>query len=255
MRRSIGFAAFALLSGAAMSGAYEYPLQFTPNPGGRGVVVVGHEMDSTGVLGDCSYYTVAAAASGRGGGGGLAFRAMHRRFDQTCRWDLYGNLLSVTPGLAPRRGALYTNGTQFVFATGINGGYTGTDTKLPNGGFVNTPGSHYTWVTSNAYQVLPQAVTSFSLTLKSDGDFPLNVTGAPSLTSLVSKVAVTNNTCTGAIAVGSTCSITVSYDPTGLNTPSGLAYDTLTVGIVSDAGQASEFIQSYTLQVAVSVDD
>ena len=79
MKRSISFAAFCLLCFAALSGAYEYPLQFTPNPGSKALVVAGYEIDATGVTGNCSYYTVQTAVSGRGGGGGQAARAMHRR--------------------------------------------------------------------------------------------------------------------------------------------------------------------------------
>jgi hypothetical protein len=49
--------------------------------------------------------------------------------------------------------------------------------------------------------------------------------------------------------VGATCSVTVIYDPTKLSSATGLAYDTLTIGVTSDAGQASDFVQSYTIVV------
>jgi hypothetical protein len=57
---------------------------------------------------------------------------------------------------------------------------------------------------------------------------------------------------TGEISVGATCSITITYDPAKLATPTGLAYDTLNVAVTSDAGQAMDFIQSYTVVVRLS---
>jgi hypothetical protein len=46
----------------------------------------------------------------------------------------------------------------------------------------------------------------------------------------------------------------VIYDPTKLRTATGLAYDTLTIGVTSDAGQTLDFIQSYTITVKLSDD-
>jgi len=41
-----------------------------------------------------------------------------------------------------------------------------------------TPGSHYTRLTPSPYAVIAQVVTTITLTLKSDGDMPLNVVSA-----------------------------------------------------------------------------
>ena len=58
---------------------------------------------------------------------------------------------------------------------------------------------------------------------------------------------VTSTTCAGEIPVGSTCDVTVAYDPTRLQSPTGLAYDTLDLAVASDAGQVHDFVQSYTI--------
>ena len=47
----------------------------------------------------------------------------------------------------------------------------------------------------------------------------------------------------------------MTYDARKLSSPTGLAYDTLTTGVASDAGQAADFIQRYTVVVKVSDDD
>jgi hypothetical protein len=92
------------------------------------------------------------------------------------------------------------------------------------------------------------------VTLVSDGDLPLTVT-ASETSALRAKVSVSSSTCLGAIPVGATCSVTVTYDPTKLRSTTGLAYDTLTIGVTSDAGQSHDFIQSYTITVPKPVDD
>src|ERR1700716_1509367 len=160
---------FVALAGVAQ--AYEYRLQFTPNAGYQGLVVAGYGFNANTVVGNCSYYTV-HSGSGRGGG----YRTTKTYFNQTCSWDLYGNLLSITPGAPVVPAPLYVNGTQTVYAVDGNGGYTGRDIALrPYFGFVNTVGSHYSWVTSNAYAVLQQTPYTFTATLISDGDVSLNI--------------------------------------------------------------------------------
>jgi hypothetical protein len=249
MKESMSSAAICLFIFAAVASAYEYPLQFTPNPGYRGLVVAGYEIDATGVTGNCSYYTV-QASSGRGGG----YHSSGRAYQQTCRWDLYGNLLSITPGAPAVPAPLYTDGTTSVYAHSVGGGYTGTDPKLPHGGFVNTPGSHYVWLTTDAAtQQVQQAVDSITLTLKSDGDVPLHISSVEAA-ALLAKAAVQSCTCIGTIAVGSTCSIAVAYDPTGMaRTLTGQADDTLTVSVISDAGQANDFLRNYAVAVGTLV--
>src|SRR5713226_8754466 len=62
------FHAIGVLSALAVSGfAHEYPLQFTPASGARGLVVAGYQITASTVTGTCSYYTV-TSGSGRGGG-------------------------------------------------------------------------------------------------------------------------------------------------------------------------------------------
>ena len=110
-----------------------------------------------------------------------------------------------------------------------------------------TPGSHYTWLTSNAYAVIQQALTTITVTLMSDGDLPLTVSTVRASSLRGASASVTSTTCGEQIAVGTTCSITVAYDPTRFFSPTGLAYDTLDIGVLSDAGRVHDFVQSYTI--------
>jgi hypothetical protein len=209
------------------------------------LVEAGYKFQGSTVVGNCSYYTV-RGGSGRGGG----YRSFKTYYNQTCTWDLYGTLLKVTPGAPAVPPPLYVSGTRTVYAQNASGDTTGTDSALlPYHGFVNTPGSHYHWITSNAYAVLQQAPHTFTATLMSDGDVPLNIASVRA-GALQGSVVVDSNTCTGAIPVGATCGITVTYDPTKLCSPTGLSYDTLDIGLTSDAGQAQDFVQRYTIVIA-----
>jgi len=67
MKALICFLALCCVAFAGVADAYEYRLQFTPNPGSRGLVVAGYAFDGSTVVGNCSYYTV-HSGSGRGGG-------------------------------------------------------------------------------------------------------------------------------------------------------------------------------------------
>src|SRR6267378_4243088 len=235
-------------------GGNEYPLQFAPGAGYRGLVVAGYQLvaNSFGgytVLGNCSYYTV-RSGSGRGGG----YRTITTHYDQTCTWDLYGNLLSVLPGAPVVPALLSVNGTQTVYAANAQGVFTGSDSALPFRGFVNTPGSHFSWLTPNPYTVLSQTVYTVTATLKSDGDMPLSISSVRA-SALRGIVTVSSNTCTGQIPVGSTCAVSVTYDPTRLRSATGLAYDTLDISVISDAGQVNDFVQSYTIVLNQTSDD
>jgi hypothetical protein len=205
------------------------------------LVVAGYAFNGGTVVGNCSYYTV-HSGSGRGGG----YHTTKTYFNQTCTWDLYGNLLSITPGAPAIPAPLYLKGTQTVYAVNASGDYTGSDTTLAHGGFVNTLGSHYSWITSHAYAVLPQALYTFTATLASDGDVPLHIS-AVGVSALQGRAVVDSTTCRRKIRVGATCAVTVTYDPTYLCSATGLAYDTLDIRVTSDAGQASDFLQSYTI--------
>ena len=230
---------------AASGGGNEHRLQFTPASGARGLVVAGYALAAdpvygTIVIGNCSYYTV-HSGSGRGGG----YKTITTYYNQTCRWDSYGNLLSVTSGAPSIPPPLSVNGTQTIYASTDTGIYTGTDSALP-GGFVYTPGSQYAWLTPNPYTVIPQALYTVTATLTSDGDIPLGVSSVEA-TVLAGQVTVASTTCSGQLAVGSTCAVTVVYDPTRLRSTTGLAYDTLDIHVNSDAGQAVDFVQRYTI--------
>ena len=231
-------------------GGNVYPLQFTPAAGARGLVVAGYALvgsaaSGLSVRGNCSYYTV-HSGSGRGGG----YKTITTHYDQTCTWDLYGNLLSVTSGAPVAPSPISVNGSQTVYADEVGTGvYTGTDSAVPGGGFVYTPGAHYSWVTSNAYTVLQQQTPyTLTVTLKSDGDLPLTVFTMQG-TALHGVATVGATTCNGAIPVGSTCTVSVVYDPSRLRSATGLAYDTLDIRAITDAGQLHDFVQSYTIVV------
>ena len=240
---------FFLLFFAQIGKGTEYRLQFTPNAGYRGLVVAGYSLSGNTVTGNCSYYTV-HSGSGKGGG----YHTVTTYYNQTCTWDLYGNLLSMAQGAPAAPAPLYKNATQTVYGLDANGHYTGTDSNLPYGGFVNTPGSHYTWQTSNAYMVLTQSLYTFTAVLASDGDLPLNVS-AVTAGAVSGKATVNSTNCVGQTKAGLTCSITVTYDPTKLRSATGLAYDTLTIAVTSDAGQGHNFVQSYTITVKKPEDD
>lgn len=237
----IGLAVFCCIALPRVAGAYEYKLQFTPNPGYRNLVVAGYEFNSDTVVGNCSYITV-HSGSGRGGG----YRTFTTYYNQTCTWDFAGNLLSIAQGAPTVPAPLYTSGTLTVYAQDGSGDYTGFDSTPGMGGFVNAPGPHYSWLTSNAYQVIQQARDTFIVTLSSDGDAPLNVSSvAVSVTN--GKVRVKSTTCSGEIAVGQTCDITVIYNPNRLCSPTGLAYNTTTIDVTTDAPVANPFVQGYTI--------
>jgi hypothetical protein len=136
-----------------------------------------------------------------------------------------------------------------VYAVNSQGVFTGSDSGLqPFHGFVFTPGSHFARLTPNPYTVLSQTVYTVTATLKSDGDMPLSVS-AVHASALQGIVTVSGNTCTGQVQVGSTCAVTVTYDPTRLRSDeTGLAYDTLDISVITDAGQArADWVQSYTI--------
>ena len=242
MKRLIGVLAFGLLGVAQVAMAYEYPLQFKPNPGYRGLVVAGYYFQGSNVVGNCSYYTVSGVGSGKGGGG----RAPAKTYAQTCMWDLHGNLLSMTPG-APKvpTTPVATKGSLIIYATdGVN--YTGTDSKLPEKGFVNSAGSHYTWLTPNhTAPLLGSIVYTLKVTLKSDGDGAVDISNV-TVSALHGVATLKTTDCSGAIDAGKTCSVTLTYDPTKL-TGADEASDTLRVDVASDAAASSDFIQNFII--------
>ena len=238
-------ALWLLALAAPSAGAVEYPLQFSPVGNIRNVVVAGYAFQGSNVVGDCSYEYF-QSGSGRDPQGKWVAVPL------TCTWDAYGALLGSQSGEPAAPAPLWVNGTQTVYATDGGNNYAGVDSSLsPNKGFVFTYGSHYHWVTPNTYQVLSkQTPITITLTLASDGDVPLNVSSVTA-SALTAKIHVRSTTCTGAVAIGATCTVSLKYNPFLLGSPSGLAYDTITVHLNSDAGQTNDFVQSFTITVRV----
>ena len=247
MKRLMVFFLFSFLCFSKVAAAHEYALQFTPNPGYRGLVVAGYMFDGSTVVGNCSYYTV-HSGSGRGGG----YRTFTTYYNQTCTWDLTGNLLSVTPGAPATPPVLGTDGTRTIYAS--NGTSTaGSDSALfPNHGYVDTPNPHYTWGPFTP-PTGPTAQT-VTLTLASDGDLPLDITTVSETTALASSQMLATD-CVAVLAPGSSCSIAIYYDPTRPASPTGLMYDTLTVTVESNSPQAATYSSRFTIRVRVGDDD
>lgn len=244
--------------GAHSAYAYEYQLQFTPRSGARGLVVAGYQFNGNTVFGNCSYYTY-TAGSGRGSHGTTTY------YYNTCTWDLYGNLISLTPVSAPPAAppVISTNGTEIIYAV-TGGESTGQDTR--GFGFVNTPSSHYSWQTpSGGYAVIPYAVYPVTATLISDGDSPLAFDGATVAASVFGTITpspgtatVTSTTCPSSVPAGSTCSVTVSYDPTSIKctaSPYGYAYTGIDLSLITDAGVNADFMLRFTVTGVPICDD
>jgi len=229
--------------------AHEYPLQFTAPPGARGLVVAGYQITAGIVTGTCSYRVV-TSGSGRGGG----YHTTTTYHNQTCTWDLTGNLLGVTAAAPATPSVLSTDGTRTVYGSDGNSTAGWDSALLPNHGYVDTPSSHYTW--GPFTPPTGPAAETVTLTLASDGDFnfPLNVTDLSETTNLAQSQMVATD-CVGVVASGSSCSITIYYDPTRLAYPTGLMYDTLTVMVQSDSPQAAVYSWRFTIRVGVGEND
>lgn len=248
MKRWIhGFAVLSALALSQTASAYEYPLQFAANSGARGLIVAGYAFTPTGVSGNCSYYTQ-HSGSGRGGG----YKTVKTYFNQTCGWDKYGNLLSVTPGAPAIPVPLTTRGTQTIYAIAPGNAYTGTDSAGGMHGFVFTYGAHYTWTTPQTALVLPQSPHQVQATLVSDGDYAVTITKV-TVSALVARATILSNTCQGKIAAGTSCTVTVNYDPSAITVTSDstnpVVHDTLTIGVVASSHVSPDFVQKYTVQI------
>ena len=249
MKRSLfTLSTLILLGFPQVASAYEYRLQFTPQSGARGLIVAGYAFDGTTVIGNCSYYT-SRPCSGRG------CRPLIVHHYNTCTWDSYGNLLSMTPGALTAPEPLSQSGTEIVYATS-GGSTTGLDTR--NFGFVDTPSSHYTWQTPNgSYADILDSVYPITATLISDGDFDLSFGGANvgsqtfgTLTPTPGVATIADTTCGSAVPIGTTCTVTISYDPTTLMctySPYGYAYTGIDLALATDAGTNDDFTQRFTV--------
>jgi hypothetical protein len=247
-----------ILLGAPVAYSYEFKLHFVPPGGAQGLAVAGYHFDGETVGGNCSYYTV-SVSSGRGAHGTKTYHY------NTCTWDLFGNLISLTPvSSAPVAPAPISHtGTEIVYAV-LDSSKTGQDTR--GFGFVNTPSSHYTWQTANGgYAVIPYAVHTITATLISDGDFPLDFDGAKVASSISGTITpspgtatVSGTTCASSVLVGSTCSVTLSYNPTTIRCTSdayGYAYTRIDVSLVTDAGANIDFTEGFTVTGVPICDD
>jgi hypothetical protein len=249
MRRSaklcgvIGGLALGLcLSGSAA--AFEFPLQFTPAAGARNLVVAGYAFGGGKVSGNCSY-SITRSGSGRGA------RSYTTYFNQTCGWDLHGNLLSVVSGAPTAPAPLSSVGGLTIYARDAAGDTTGVDLGH---GFVNVPSPLYSWAQpSGGYLFLAsQAKATITLTVQSVGDLPLAVTKVTPSANLA-KVSVKSTTCLAApLAPGGTCSVVITYDPSAI--PAGddpyTAYDKVSVTLVSNSGLAPAFSETVETPIA-----
>ncbi len=248
-RLSLGAVLSAGLLAAGTAQAYEYPLQFSVTGNYEGLVVAGYQISGSTVVGNCSYTRITS-------GSGRDPRTYYTPVPETCTWNLYGSLLSIASGAPTIPAPAGTSGTETIYALQSANEYTGTDSALSTGGFVFTYGSHYNWLTSNAYTVLnTQGSYTFTVSLTSNGDAPLTITAVKASAAMKqSKVTVSGNTCIGQIPAGGTCGMTITYNDAKLSSTTGLAYDTLTIHLTSNAGVASDFVQSYTDVVRIPPD-
>ncbi len=257
MKRSL---LLLMLFSAHVASAYEFTLQFTPAGGALGLNVAGYQFDpnTSTVTGNCSYYTLHYT----GGRGGHTVRTNHY---SACAWDVYGNLLSVTPtpSPVPAPAQIAVNGTQIVYAQ-LGTSTTGRDSR--GFGFVNTLASHYTWSTpNNTYTVIPDAKFTLSASLVSDGDFPLAVDSAsvtPSTSGIVTASAgrarVLSTSCGQSVPTGVSCTVNVVYDPSTIAcsaSPYGFGYTTITLSLVTDAGKTTDFTEGFTVTGIPICDD
>jgi len=250
------FLCMLVLLGAHLSHAYEYKLQFTPQAGAQGLLVAGYYFQGDAVVGNCSYRTV-SSGSGRGGHGTTTYH------NNTCTWDHYGNLTSMTPGAPVIPQPLTEAGTEIIYAFSGTGS-TGLDTR--GWGFVNTPSSHYSWEPVNGgYAVVPYAAYTITATLVSDGDKPLVFDSAKVATSVsgmytpsAGSATVSSTTCKHSVPAGSSCSLTVAYNPRTIkctSSPYGYAYTRIDLTLITDAGAFTDFSEGFTVTGVPVCDD
>ena len=234
---------------------YEYRLQFTPAGGYQGLVVAGYDFNGDTIIGNCSYYTYTS-------GGGRGAHSVRTHNYSTCVWDTFGNLISITPGAPVVPQPLSQTGTEIVYAVSGNS-TTGHDTR--GFGFVNTPAAHYSWQTMSGSAVIPYTAYLVTATLISDGDLPLQFDGARVLASITGTITpspgtakIASTTCGSVVAVGSACSVTVSYNPTTIKctpSPYGYAYTKIDLSLVTDAGANADFTDVFTVTGVPICDD
>lgn len=245
------FAALALLFASGTADAFEYTLQFPV----LSATVVGYSFLDTGGVSGAASYSIRRCTSGRGA------RCITTHYDYTVTWDFFGNITSTVAGAPVVPAVLYVDGTKTVYADDYTH-TTGADSALVGAhkGFVTTPSSHYEWQTPNGQSaVIPFAPYTFTASLLSDGDFDLNIAAvladaAPNgtLTPVpgIGTATVSANDCGNVVSPGVLCSISVTYDPTGIvctPSPYGYAYIKITLPLMTDAPFNVGFTQVYTM--------
>jgi hypothetical protein len=100
-----------------------------------------------------------------------------------------------------------------------------------------------------AWDPAPSSPACRLATLKSDGDGPVDISSV-TVSALHGVATLKQTDCDGAVAVGSKCSIALTYDTTKLASSKGLVTDTLRIDLTSDAGEAHDFIQNFNIILA-----
>ena len=258
MRRALFTLLFVLFANLAQ--AYEFHLQYPAPSNARNLSVVGYTFPSSNtVLGNCSY-SITSACSGRG------CHTVTTWYYHTCTWDLFGNLMSVASGAPPAQTCSTTSGTNpyELICASSGSSFTGRDTR--GFGFAETPSPHYSWQTTNGtYAVIPDSPFQVSATIISDGDLDLTIGGASvtthvngTITPSPGTASVTGDDCPSSLAPGSTCTITVTYDPTAIActaSPYGYAYTGIDLSLTTSSVQSKDFTQGYTVTGVRICDD
>lgn len=181
-----------------------------------------------------------------GGGGGRGGGGHHTTtyFNNTCHWDLFGNLTGSVSGAPTAPKPISSVNGLTIYARNAKGDTTGVDGAR---GFVNTAHAQYAWVSPGGYVFLNnQKPVNLTLTVRSVGDFPWSLYRATATANLA-MASVKSTTCArSGVRSGVECAIVVTYDPSGI--PGGdnpyTAYDHLSVSLVSNSGQAPVFAES-----------
>ena len=138
MKRT-GLVASCLPVSAPPPGAYECSLPFSPNPGYR--VWWRRDIVSTRTtMLSAIAATTRCPATPAPAREAVGHAPVNESYLRTCKWDLYGNLLSVTQGAPAIPSPVSTDGTKLIFAINANGQSTGVDAKNTGHGFVRTAG-------------------------------------------------------------------------------------------------------------------
>jgi hypothetical protein len=133
------------------------------------------------------------------------------------------------------------------YAVKANEGSTGTDSKVPGGGFVSTSGRHHSWRTPNRNAARQEGNSTHLATLKSDSEAPVNIT-VVDVHALHGTVTVKSTICMAKIQVVM-CGILVTCDSTRQTSPTGHVHDAIGVNLQSLSGDGQVFIQNAALPV------